>query len=65
MIKVFFIILMIFIISSSGNESPGFFLKISKNVPRIGRRSVKDIEEFFMKQAKNVPRIGRRNDNVS
>lgn len=64
MLKEIFIILFVIVTLSSANESPGFFLKISKNVPRIGRRSVKEIEEFFMKQAKNVPRIGRRNNNV-
>uniref|UniRef100_A0A182NJQ1 Ecdysis-triggering hormone n=1 Tax=Anopheles dirus TaxID=7168 RepID=A0A182NJQ1_9DIPT len=41
-----------------GNESPGFFIKLSKSVPRIGRRG--DLENFFLKQSKSVPRIGRR-----
>ncbi|EDW73941.1 uncharacterized protein Dwil_GK21645 [Drosophila willistoni] len=34
------------------DDSPGFFLKITKNVPRLGKRS----ENFVMK---NIPRIGR------
>uniref|UniRef100_A0A8W7PGD7 Ecdysis-triggering hormone n=1 Tax=Anopheles coluzzii TaxID=1518534 RepID=A0A8W7PGD7_ANOCL len=41
-----------------GSESPGFFIKLSKSVPRIGRRG--DLENFFLKQSKSVPRIGRR-----
>ncbi|XP_058124032.1 uncharacterized protein LOC131281680 [Anopheles ziemanni] len=41
-----------------GGESPGFFIKLSKSVPRIGRRG--DLENFFLKQSKSVPRIGRR-----
>ncbi|XP_058067350.1 uncharacterized protein LOC131216788 [Anopheles bellator] len=40
------------------SESPGFFIKLSKSVPRIGRRG--DLENFFLKQSKSVPRIGRR-----
>ncbi|XP_014095761.2 uncharacterized protein ETH [Bactrocera oleae] len=39
-----------------GNESPGFFLKITKNVPRLGRRS----DSYFLKNMKTIPRIGRR-----
>lgn len=42
------------------DDSPGFFLKVSKNVPRIGRRSGSEFENFFLKQSKSVPRIGRR-----
>ncbi|EDW01612.1 GH21534 [Drosophila grimshawi] len=37
------------------DESPGFFLKITKNVPRLGKRS----EGFPMKNMKTIPRIGR------
>lgn len=51
----------------SGNEdSPGFFLKVSKNVPRLGRRSntLSDFENFFLKASKSVPRIGRSGYNV-
>lgn len=45
-------------------ENPGFFLKVTKNVPRIGRRSeggqsVTDFDTFFLKASKSVPRIGR------
>jgi len=36
-----------------------FFLKASKSVPRIGRRSEYDI---YLKTPKNVPRIGRRRE---
>lgn len=48
-------------------ENPGFFLKVTKNVPRIGRRSqgVSDFDTFFLKASKSVPRIGRRSQMVS
>lgn len=48
------------------SETPGFFLKVTKNVPRLGRRShqLSDFENFFLKTSKSVPRIGR-SDNVS
>lgn len=50
-------------------ENPGFFLKVTKNVPRIGRRSdgqpVNDFDTFFLKASKSVPRIGRRSQLVS
>lgn len=46
------------------NDTPGFFLKVSKNIPRIGRRS-SDFDNFFLKSSKNVPRIGRRDQFVS
>nr|UFX33236.1 ecdysis triggering hormone [Henosepilachna vigintioctomaculata] len=45
-----------------------FFLKASKNIPRIGRSggskgsSNDDFENFFLKASKSVPRIGRRNE---
>ncbi|CAD7014426.1 uncharacterized protein LOC101457772 [Ceratitis capitata] len=42
------------------NDSPGFFLKITKNVPRLGRRS----DSYFLKNMKAIPRIGRRDDEV-
>jgi hypothetical protein len=61
--KLFLFIVIINVIQSS--ESPGFFLKVSKNVPRIGRRSGSDFENFFLKQSKSVPRIGRRDGYVS
>ena len=59
----FIILLAIFnlINISTGNESHGFFVKVAKNVPRIGRRS----GDFFLKSSKNVPRIGRRSNDVS
>uniref|UniRef100_A0A1B0CW38 Putative ecdysis triggering hormone n=1 Tax=Lutzomyia longipalpis TaxID=7200 RepID=A0A1B0CW38_LUTLO len=62
----FFVILtlgMFFVVQ--GDENPGFFLKITKNVPRIGRRSLpttSEVDNFFFKGLKNVPRMGRRND---
>ncbi|XP_017044949.1 uncharacterized protein LOC108090674 [Drosophila ficusphila] len=37
------------------DDSPGFFLKITKNVPRLGKRG----ENFAMKNLKTIPRIGR------
>ncbi|KAJ9580941.1 hypothetical protein L9F63_023888 [Diploptera punctata] len=46
----------------SGEESGGtnFFLKASKSVPRIGRRS--EYDNFYLKASKSVPRIGRRRE---
>lgn len=51
---------------SATEESPGFFLKVTKNVPRLGRRSQSnnEFENFFLKASKTVPRIGRRDDKV-
>lgn len=48
-------------------ETPGFFLKVTKNVPRLGRRSqpLSDFENFFLKTSKSVPRIGRSDGSVS
>lgn len=48
-------------------ETPGFFLKVTKNVPRLGRRShtLSDFENFFLKTSKSVPRIGRSDNIVS
>lgn len=48
------------------SESPGFFLKVTKNVPRLGRRShsLSDFENFFLKTSKSVPRIGRSSNQV-
>lgn len=48
------------------NDSPGFFLKITKNVPRLGRRSPeKEYDNYFLKNMKTIPRIGKRNEEVS
>ncbi|XP_075168493.1 uncharacterized protein LOC142240675 [Haematobia irritans] len=41
------------------DDSPGFFLKITKNVPRLGRRSDKEFEQGFLRNYKTIPRIGR------
>ncbi|GFG32286.1 hypothetical protein Cfor_09287, partial [Coptotermes formosanus] len=43
----------------SADDTGNFFLKASKSVPRIGRRSEYDT---YLKTPKNVPRIGRRRD---
>lgn len=47
-------------------DDGSFFLKVSKNVPRIGKRNKStnnddSFEKFFLKASKSVPRIGRRN----
>ncbi|XP_064540326.1 uncharacterized protein ETH [Drosophila montana] len=47
--------------SAHADESPGFFLKITKNVPRLGKRS----EGFPMKNIKTIPRIGRSDPQAS
>ncbi|XP_021698718.1 uncharacterized protein LOC5572299 [Aedes aegypti] len=54
-----FILLLVALVTLAvADETPGFFIKLSKSVPRIGRRG--DFENFFLKQSKSVPRIGRR-----
>lgn len=47
-------------------ENPGFFLKVSKNVPRIGRRSdgQSDFNMMYM-HPKNIPQPNRRSQLVS
>ncbi|XP_059473243.1 uncharacterized protein LOC132195333 [Neocloeon triangulifer] len=44
------------------SDAGTFFLKATKNVPRIGRRSGGGDTPFFLKATKNVPRIGRRGE---
>lgn len=49
------------------DKSGNFFLKLSKSVPRIGKRGGKgnpEFEKFFLKASKSVPRIGRRNEVI-
>ncbi|XP_055643444.1 uncharacterized protein LOC129779775 [Toxorhynchites rutilus septentrionalis] len=53
-----FFLLLVIVCAVVAGESPGFFIKLSKSVPRIGRRG--SLENFFLKQSKSVPRIGRR-----
>ncbi|XP_030387275.1 uncharacterized protein LOC115633906 [Scaptodrosophila lebanonensis] len=43
------------------DESPGFFLKITKNVPRLGKRD----ESFVMKNMRTIPRIGRSEQDMN
>lgn len=68
--RVLLLFLWLVIINCNGNgvnsESPGFFLKVTKNVPRLGRRShsLSDFENFFLKTSKSVPRIGRSSNQV-
>lgn len=61
-----FAVVIFAVICQAADESPGFFLKVTKNVPRLGRRSqsVNEFENFFLKASKTVPRIGRRDDKV-
>lgn len=42
------------------DDVPAFFLKIAKNIPRVGRSG--RFEDYFLKAAKNIPRIGKRPD---
>ncbi|XP_065369592.1 uncharacterized protein ETH [Calliphora vicina] len=56
---IYAIILLVGIGHCKTDDSPGFFLKITKNVPRLGRRSDKDFESSFLKNYKAIPRIGR------
>lgn len=52
--------------NAANTETPGFFLKVTKNIPRIGRRSndFGDIGNFFLKASKSVPRLGRSDEMV-
>ncbi|XP_023301957.2 uncharacterized protein LOC111684069 [Lucilia cuprina] len=56
---IYAIILLIGIGNCKTDDSPGFFLKITKNVPRLGRRSDKEFESSFLKNYKAIPRMGR------
>lgn len=60
-------VIVVITVCSATDETPGFFLKVTKNVPRLGRRSqsTNEFENFFLKASKTVPRIGRRDDPVS
>lgn len=58
MMKFILLLLVALVTVAVADETPGFFIKLSKSVPRIGRRG--DFENFFLKQSKSVPRIGRR-----
>ncbi|KAH8320649.1 hypothetical protein KR067_006457 [Drosophila pandora] len=49
------LILLPLVAITRADDSPGFFLKITKNVPRLGKRG----ESFAMKNLKTIPRIGR------
>ncbi|XP_062537136.1 uncharacterized protein LOC134205661 [Armigeres subalbatus] len=51
-------ILLLLVVLSVVAADSGFFIKLSKTVPRVGKRG--DLENFFLKQSKTVPRIGRR-----
>lgn len=51
----------VFRAATEADEIPGFFLKIAKNVPRVGRRS----DAYFMKNYKTIPRIGRSVDGTT
>ncbi|XP_022228766.2 uncharacterized protein LOC111078407 [Drosophila obscura] len=48
------LLLLVFVVFCQADDSPGFFLKITKNVPRLGKR-----ESLVMKNLKTIPRIGR------
>lgn len=61
-LRILFINLVLVVwLGSATDESPGFFLKVAKNVPRLGRRSNNEYDNFFLKASKSVPRIGRSN----
>ncbi|XP_075167779.1 uncharacterized protein LOC142239925 [Haematobia irritans] len=47
------------IASCSADESTGFFVKVTKNVPRLGRRTDKDFARGYFRNYKVIPRIGR------
>ncbi|CAD7077963.1 unnamed protein product [Hermetia illucens] len=61
-ITLFLVILAIFhALAMQSEGSPGFFLKITKNIPRLGRSAPSSsLEKYILKAAKNIPRIGRR-----
>lgn len=47
--------------SSTADEVPAFFLKIAKNIPRVGRSEGYD--DFF-KSRKNFPKLGNHDAQV-
>ncbi|XP_073811686.1 uncharacterized protein [Musca autumnalis] len=50
---------------SKADDSPGFFVKIAKNVPRLGRRSDRIFSPGFWRTYKAIPRIGRNAERVA
>lgn len=45
------------------DEVPAFFLKIAKNMPRVGRSEATSLDRlngYILKTAKNAPRVGKR-----
>ncbi|KAK0080403.1 hypothetical protein PV325_014013 [Microctonus aethiopoides] len=44
------------------DEVPAFFLKIAKNIPRVGRSGRSD--DFFLEASKNIPRTADRDGYI-
>ncbi|XP_049781601.1 uncharacterized protein LOC126183566 [Schistocerca cancellata] len=51
------LVVLVAAVAAEPDEGANLFLKASRSVPHVGRRS-----DFFLKTAKSVPRIGRRSD---
>ncbi|KAL2713349.1 ecdysis triggering hormone preproprotein [Vespula squamosa] len=49
--------------SVEADEVPAFFLKIAKNIPRVGRSGDK-FDDLLLNSPKNIPGRGRHGDNV-
>ncbi|KAM7343821.1 ecdysis triggering hormone [Cochliomyia hominivorax] len=60
---IYVAVLLVGIDNCKSDDSPGFFLKITKNVPRLGRRSDKEFESKFLKNYKIIPRMGRSSES--
>ncbi|XP_043488929.1 uncharacterized protein LOC122515595 [Polistes fuscatus] len=56
-------ILILFVVESlvKADEVPAFFLKIAKNIPRVGRSE--KFDDFYSKSTDNNPSSGKYHDN--
>ncbi|XP_034941596.1 uncharacterized protein ETH isoform X2 [Chelonus insularis] len=64
----FFIVVYVIVLATKwttvdADEVPAFFLKIAKNIPRVGRSGRS--EDFFLKPSRNIPRVTRGDENFS
>lgn len=48
--------------SVEADEVPAFFLKIAKNIPRVGRSD--KFDDLFLNSGKNVHETGKHDDNT-
>ncbi|KAF7382112.1 ecdysis triggering hormone preproprotein [Vespula maculifrons] len=57
------VILSVLQYSVEADEVPAFFLKIAKNIPRVGRSGDK-FDDFFLNSPKNIPETGKHDNNL-